>query len=111
LCFGQFAFLFSAISLGMPAGLASLVLQSQAFFSVLIAAILLNERVRAHSIAAMVVAALGLAIIEMGADLAQPVPLFAFFLTLCAAFSWGCGNIVIKMAGPSVNMFSLLTWG
>ncbi len=83
LCFGQFAFLFSAIALGMPAGLASLVLQSQAFFSVLIAAMLLNEKVRIHSIIAMVVAAIGLAVIEMGADLAQPVPLFAFFLTLC----------------------------
>ena len=111
LCFGQFAFLFSAIAMGMPAGLASLVLQSQAFFSVLIAALLLNEKVRLHSIIAMVVAAIGLAVIEMGADLAQPVPLFAFFLTLCAAFSWGCGNIVIKKAGPAVNMFSLLTWG
>ncbi|PJX26907.1 O-acetylserine/cysteine exporter [Advenella sp. S44] len=111
LCFGQFAFLFSAIALGMPAGLASLVLQSQAFFSVLIAAILLNEKVRVHSIIAMIVAAVGLCVIEMGADLAQPVPLFAFFLTLCAAFSWGCGNIVIKKAGPAVNMFSLLTWG
>ncbi|ETF02880.1 membrane protein [Advenella kashmirensis W13003] len=111
LCFGQFAFLFSAIALGMPAGLASLVLQSQAFFSVLIAALLLNEKVRVHSIIAMIVAALGLGIIEMGADIAQPVPLFAFMLTLCAAFSWGCGNIVIKKAGPAVNMFSLLTWG
>ena len=30
--FGQFAFLFCAIGLGMPAGLASLVLQAQAFF-------------------------------------------------------------------------------
>ena len=111
LCFGQFAFLFSAIALGMPAGLASLVLQSQAFFSVLIAALLLNEKIRKHSMLAILVAAAGLAIIEVGADQAQPVPLFAFFLTLCAAFSWGCGNIVIKMAGPAVNMFSLLSWG
>ncbi len=111
LCFGQFAFLFSAIALGMPAGVASLVLQSQAFFSVLIAALLLNERVRVHSIIAMIIAAIGLAVIEAGGESAQPVPLFAFFLTLCAAFSWGCGNIVIKKAGPAVNMFSLLTWG
>lgn len=29
--FGQFAFLFCAIKFGMPAGLASLVLQAQAF--------------------------------------------------------------------------------
>src|SRR5690606_34026470 len=36
---GQFVFLFTAMSVGMPAGLASLVLQSQAFFTVLIAAL------------------------------------------------------------------------
>lgn len=37
---GQFAFfLFSAIYVGMPAGLASLVLQAQAFFTVILAAI------------------------------------------------------------------------
>ncbi len=34
---GQFTFLFTAIYVGMPAGLASLVLQSQAFFTVLMA--------------------------------------------------------------------------
>jgi len=43
---GQFAFLFSAMKVGMPAGLASLVLQSQAFFTLFFAALLLGERVR-----------------------------------------------------------------
>ena len=39
---GQFAFLFYAMSVGMPAGLASLVLQSQAFFTLLFAALFLG---------------------------------------------------------------------
>ena len=39
--FGQFAFLFLAIKLGMPAGLASLVVQAQAFFTLLLGALLL----------------------------------------------------------------------
>src|SRR5690606_34772594 len=47
---GQFVFLFTAMYVGMPAGLASLVLQSQAFFTVLIAALLLGEGVRRHNI-------------------------------------------------------------
>src|SRR5690349_22458463 len=38
---GQFAFLFYAMYVGMPAGLASLVLQAQAFFTMIFAAILL----------------------------------------------------------------------
>ncbi len=36
--FGQFAFLFCAIKFGMPAGLASLVLQAQAFFTIILGA-------------------------------------------------------------------------
>lgn len=33
--FGQFSFLFLAIKLGMPAGIASLVIQTQAFFTII----------------------------------------------------------------------------
>jgi O-acetylserine/cysteine efflux transporter len=40
---GQFAFLFSAIKLGMPAGLSSLVLQVQVFFSIGLAVLLLGS--------------------------------------------------------------------
>src|SRR3989338_527551 len=47
---GQFAFLFYAMSVGMPAGLASLVLQSQAFFTLLFAALFLDERLRAANL-------------------------------------------------------------
>ncbi len=36
--FAQFAFLFCAINFGMPAGLASLVLQAQAFFTIVLGA-------------------------------------------------------------------------
>ena len=41
---GQFGLLFTSIQLGMPAGLASLVLQSQAFFTKGLAAMVIGER-------------------------------------------------------------------
>lgn len=44
--FGQFAFLFCAINLGMPAGLASLVLQAQAFFTIILGAFAFGERLQ-----------------------------------------------------------------
>ena len=44
--FGQFAFLFCALSRGMPAGLASLVMQSQLLFTLILAALLLKEQVK-----------------------------------------------------------------
>ena len=109
--FGQFAFLFSAMYVGMPAGLASLVLQSQAFFTLTIAAIVLREPIRWFHLAGMAVAAAGLAVIGMAGNAsATGMTTAGFLLTLCAAFSWASGNIVTKRVGP-VNVVSLVVWG
>ncbi|TFL14480.1 O-acetylserine/cysteine exporter [Pusillimonas caeni] len=109
LSFGQFAFLFTAMTVGMSAGLASLVLQSQVFFTVLLAAVVLGERIRPHHLLGMMVAAVGLALIEHGA-IGGNVTLLGFVLTLAAALSWACGNIVVKYVGK-VDMLSLVIWG
>ncbi|HEY9279089.1 MAG TPA: EamA family transporter, partial [Eoetvoesiella sp.] len=74
LSLGQFAFLFTAMKVGMPAGLSSLVLQSQAFFTVLIAALFLGEGLRRHHVLGMAVAVAGLVLIQYGAE-ASAIPL------------------------------------
>ncbi|WP_323000024.1 EamA family transporter [Castellaniella sp.] len=109
ICLGQFVFLFMAIYLGMPAGLASLVLQAQAFFTVAIAALVLHETIRAHHVLGMGLAVVGLGMLDAGAG-STAVPLVGFLLTLLAAFSWACGNIVLKCAGQ-VRMLSMVVWG
>lgn len=106
---GQFAFLFTAMYAAMPAGLASLVLQSQAFFTVIIAAMVLREPIRLQNVLGVMVAALGLALIHHAAT-PGTVPLIGLLLTLMAALSWACGNIVVKMAGKT-DMVSLVIWG
>lgn len=106
---GQFIFLFTAMYVGMPAGLASLVLQSQAFFTVLIAALLLGEGVRRHNILGMGAAVLGLFLIQLGAAPGS-MTLLGFLLTLLAALCWATGNIVVKHAGK-VDMLGLVVWG
>ncbi|WP_353148365.1 EamA family transporter [Pollutimonas bauzanensis] len=106
---GQFIFLFTAMYVGMPAGLASLVLQSQAFFTVLMAALFLSEKVRRHNVLGMVVAVIGLCFIEQGAAPGS-VPILGFVLTLLAALSWAAGNIVTKGTGK-IDMLSLVVWG
>lgn len=111
---GQFAFLFSAMAVGMPAGLASLVLQAQAFFTVAIAAIWLRESVRWYNLTGMAVAAAGLVLIgsaaSEGASSAASMTLAGFLLTLCAAASWATGNIVSKRIGQ-VDLVGLVVWG
>ena len=110
ICLGQFMFLFLAIYLGMPAGLSSLVLQSQAFFTVAIAALVLHETIRLHHVLGIGLAAVGLVLLDLGAGSDAAVPLVGFLLTLVAAVSWAAGNVVLKCAGR-VNMLSMVVWG
>ncbi|MCB1888692.1 MAG: EamA family transporter [Rhodocyclaceae bacterium] len=107
---GQFAFLFTAIHIGMPSGLASLVLQSQAFFTMLFAAVCLKESWRGSQLAGLVLAAGGLALI--GSAHGTSMPLAGFLMTLAAAVSWGIGNIVsrgLAKHGP-VNLLAFMVW-
>lgn len=110
ICLGQFAFLFLAIYLGMPAGLASLILQVQAFFTVIIAAFVLKEVIRPYHVLGILVAIFGLFMLYPSSEQAISIPLISFFFTIVAAFSWAAGNVILKCAG-SVNMLSMVVWG
>lgn len=105
---GQFAFLFSAMSVGMPAGLASLVLQSQAFFTLMFAALLIGERLRPSNLLGLLVAAAGLLLIGVQGD--RNMTLAGFALTICAAAMWALGNVVTRKIGK-VNLVGLVVWG
>ena len=105
---GQFAFLFYAMHVGMPAGLASLVLQSQAFFTLFFAALFLGERLRGSNLFGLLVAASGLVLI--GLQGGQAMTLAGFALTIAAASMWALGNVVTRKLGK-VNLVGLVVWG
>lgn len=110
ICVGQFMLLFLALWIGLPAGLASIVMQLQAFMTVGIAAIVLREAVLPQHVVGMILAVVGLVLLYPWSDNAQPVPVLGFLLALCGAFSWAVGNVVLKCAGQ-VRMLSLVVWG
>ena len=107
---GQFALLFSAIHVGMPTGLASLVLQSQSFFTMLFAAWWLKEHWRANQLAGLMLAAAGLVLIGSAHGLSMP--LAGFLLTVAAAVMWACGNIVTRAVGAygPMNQLAFVVW-
>lgn len=105
---GQFAFLFYAMYVGMPAGLASLMLQSQAFFTLFFAALFLGERLRGSNLFGLLVAASGLVLI--GLQGGQAMTLAGFALTIAAASMWALGNVVTRKLGK-VNLVGLVVWG
>jgi O-acetylserine/cysteine efflux transporter len=106
--FALYAFLNLALAWGMPAGLSSLVLQCQAFFTMALAFFLLGERPGRFQIIGAVVAFGGIGVIALerlgGAGI---VPLL---MTLLAALSWGLANIITRKASPR-DALSFTVWG
>jgi len=94
--FAQFGFLFLAMSLGMPAGLASLILQSQALFTLIFAYLLLKEQIKISQILTILVAGVGLALIGVSSGDSK-MSLIGFVLTILAACSWALGNLVTRV--------------
>lgn len=107
--FGQFAFLFTALHVGMPAGLASLVLQVQAFIAPMIAMFALGERLGRRTAAGLGIAFAGLFLLAASSSTNQSVSMLGFALTICAAASWAIGNVLSRHIGQ-VNPLSLVVW-
>ena len=104
----QFSFLFTAMRLGMPAGLASLVMQMQVFFTMGLAVLLLGDRPTPLQYGGAAIALAGLGTI--GAEHLGGAILVPLLLTLVAAFFWAISNIVNKRAGK-IDMLAFVIWG
>ncbi|MEH6780429.1 MAG: EamA family transporter [Rhodoglobus sp.] len=94
---GQFGLLYTALAMGMPAGLASLVLQAQVVLTVVFAALALRETPTRSQLLGVVVGAAGLVVVGSGRGAETPV--LAFFVTLAAAASWAIGNVIARRVG------------
>ncbi len=104
---GQFGLLFIAMRNDITPGLASLVVQTQIFFTIALSMRLTGERVRPFQIVALALATSGLGVILLHTD-ATATPL-GIGLVLLAALSWSSGNLVAKAAGQ-VNMLAYVVW-
>lgn len=107
MCVGQFGLLYLALHAGIPSGLASLVLQAQVLFTVVIAGLALGERPPRTQLAALLVGAAGLAVVGLGRSAATP--LTGVVLTVAAALSWALGNVVARRV-RSASGLSLTVW-
>lgn len=104
---GQFGVLFVAMKHDISPGLASLVIQTQVFFTIGLAMTVNRERVMSYQWAALALAALGLGVIIFKTD-ASATPL-GIALTLLAAANWAGGNIVARSAKID-NMLAFIVW-
>ena len=104
---GQFGLLYVAMSHYISPGLASLVVQTQVFFTIGLSMWLTGERVRTFQWAALALAAVGILVIAAHADGAT-TPL-GLGLTILAAASWAGGNIVARRSGQ-IDMLAYVVW-
>ena len=103
----KFGLLFISLDAGMPAGLASLLLQLQVVFTIGFAAAVLQERPRRGQVIGAGIAFSGLAVI--GVDRAASAPLLPFVLIIGAAAAWGVTNVITRVAQPP-DPLALLVW-
>ena len=109
----QFGLLFLGIRLGMPAGLSSLVIQVQVFFTIGLAVAFAGDHLRRHNLVGGAIAAAGMVVLaayKLAGGLAGT--LVGFALVVAAAFAWAVGNIVAKRGAGDhgADMFALTVW-
>jgi O-acetylserine/cysteine efflux transporter len=103
----QFGVMFFAIDGQISPGLASLVIQTQVFFTIGFAMFFANERLKLYQAMAVSIAFIGLLIIAMHTD--STTTSLGLALVVFAGFSWGVANTVSRRAG-SINMLSYVVW-
>ncbi|MET9665957.1 EamA family transporter [Streptomyces sp. NPDC006475] len=103
----KFGLLFIGMDRGMPAGLSSLVLQIQAVFTAVLAAVLLAERPGRARVLGMAVALGGIALAAV--DEGTSGPLLGFVLVVAAAACWGVSNVLTRKASPP-DALNFMVW-
>ena len=109
----QFGLLFLGIRLGMPAGLSSLVIQVQVFFTIALGVVFLREHWRREDLIGAAIATTGLVLLGVYKFMTGvSATVIGFLLVIAAALAWGVGNIVAKYAAKEheADMFALVVW-
>lgn len=109
----QFGLLFLGMKLGMPAGLSSIVIQVQVFFTIGLGIAFLGDRLHGENLVGAAIAAIGVVLLAVYKIQGGASSTFVgLLLVIVAAFAWATGNIVAKHAAGEheADMFGLVVW-
>lgn len=104
---GQFGLLFLGMQLGMPTGLAPLVLQAQVLFTVLLSSAVLREKPTRWQFIGVLVGSVGLVIVGIGRGAVAPI--LPLLIVVGAALCWAVGNVATRRVQASSGL-SLVVW-
>jgi O-acetylserine/cysteine efflux transporter len=106
----QYGLMFLGLHLGMPAGLSSLVMQLQVFFTIALTVAFAGDRLHRWNVVGALVAFGGIALLaahKLGEG--GGAPLAGFAALIAGAFAWGVGNLIAKRSAGA-DMFALVVW-
>ena len=103
----QFGLLYVALNGQIAPGLASVVMQSQVFLTILLSVWIERERVQKLQWASLAFAALGIAVIAVHTD--RSTTLLGLGMSLLASLGWAGGNVMARRSGQ-VNMLAYVIW-
>lgn len=116
---GQFACDIYSLYLGMPAGLASVIMQTHVFLTFIFAFIILKDKIDGKEILGLIIATIGIILLSLNVGLGEivTVPPVSLFLQLLAAGFWAISSIVVKLAAKAakkekkkLDVFGLVVW-
>lgn len=93
----MFGLAFTAIAMGMPAGLTSLIVQLQVFFTIALAVLIFGETPSSPQIIGTIIGFAGIAFL---ATSDTDIPALPFMMVVASAFAWAVANIIAKRAKP-----------
>jgi len=108
----QFGLLFTGMKVGMSAGLSSLILQLQVFFTIGLSVLVLGERPNAWQLCGALLAFCGVGLVA--ANVGGDVTVIGLVLLIAAAAAWGGGNVVAKQISQLASApdpLALVVWG
>ena len=108
---GQFGLLYFAMHRYITPGLASLLVQAQVVFTILLSSVIKKQRIRTLQAYALATALLGIAIVvwQSARGATHSVTVFGVLLVLGSALCWAMANLVVQSTGK-VNVIAFLIW-
>lgn len=104
---GLFGFLFLGIAAGVSPGIASLLMQSQVLFTLILGALVLGDRPSVAQWTALVLGGAGIALLAI--DIGQLNTGTGLGLILCGAICWAFANLMFKRLPPT-HMLNVMVW-
>jgi len=103
----KFSLLFISMDVGVGAGLASLLLQSQVVFTIVLSVIIFKEEIKKHQMQGIVLAVIGFCLFFFTKE--GSLTILGLVLILLAGFFWSISNLIMKRM-KKVDLLHFMVW-